>query len=126
MSAKQMVAHARGGDAFIFTTAQDRLYGWLVGMDDYHYLVLVHEALTDSLTKDDVWPTMALVSSEMSLALVHKSSPMILFMDLNISQTTDAVQDQVARVGDPFLSYWEQQPDDQPPVTLKSTRGGRS
>jgi hypothetical protein len=113
MSTKQLVSHARAGNAFIFSTGDDTLLGWLVGMDDYHYLVVAHDALSMAVsergaTGDDFQ------SDVTALVLVHKSAPVVVFSDINISQVTDVVQDRVARIGDPFLSYWEQQYDQQP------------
>lgn len=121
MSTKQMISHARSGDSFVFRMPSDTLFGWLVGMDDYHYFVVVHEGLTDSISNPEVWPSQAMTESKTHLVLVHKTAPAIVFMDVNISQVPDEVQDVVARVGDPFLSYWEQQETMQQETMLQET-----
>lgn len=91
MSAKQMIQAALVGRKlqFAVSTGTTRS-GYLVGMDDYHWLVASPSAETSSV----------------NLYLLHKGSvPEVLFTTALLDSEPSTVGDAVRQVGDPFFSW---------------------
>lgn len=83
MSTKQISRAATDGRKLAFNTMSTSVVGYVVGMDDYHWLV------------------MNLISD--TLALVHKgSTPTVIFMEEMLAGEGDDLQERVREVGQPF------------------------
>lgn len=90
MSDKQIARAAVEGRRLIFrTVAFTPLDGYVVGMDDYHWLIAsIGEELTDP-----VFTT-----------LVHKTCPLVSFTDTYLADEPDEDRTAIQQIGRPF---WE-------------------
>lgn len=104
MSDRQMARAAVDGRLVIFIQELSRsndptdrsLRGFLVGADDYHWLVVPEELL--NLTHGDV-----------PVILVHKSCPFVMISgDTRLSDWPESVQEKVASIGQGFWVHCKQ------------------
>lgn len=80
---------------FLFTQTSHEITGYVVGMDDYHFLLAV--VLPDEAATAD-----ALITT----TLVHKSAQIItLGIHDSLSEEDSQVQSQISRIGAPFWSF---------------------
>lgn len=95
MSSKQLAHAAKAGRLLTFVFPDDLIHGYLVGMDDYHWMVAeIHE--TDELVE---------------IHLIHKGSvPRIrIARTPSLPSEPAAVRQQVEDLGRGFLAWCEEQ-----------------
>lgn len=95
MSSKQMAYAANAGTRLTFHFADERIHGYLVGMDDYHWLVAEVQTSGD---QDSV-----------TTHLVHKGSVrrVRIHKEDLLSAERPAVQAEINGVGGPFFAWCE-------------------
>jgi hypothetical protein len=67
--------------------------GYLVGMDDYHWLVVPS---ADLVVRPDEDP---------NVMLIHKTCPFVMISSAGLSDLPPAQQRRVAKIGQPFWDY---------------------
>lgn len=91
MSDKQMARAAVEGRRLIFrTVAFTPLDGYLVGMDDFHWLI----ASPGELDHEPVFTT-----------LVHKTCPLVSFTDTFLADEPEEERMEIQRIGRPFWEF---------------------
>lgn len=88
-SSKQLAHAATRGSRVTFTTTAGVVSGYLVGMDDYHWVVVSPE------------------DSTLHVTLVHKASSPIVNVGSsnNLQDEQDSTREYVAQVGSAFFSW---------------------
>lgn len=95
MSDKQIARAAVNGQRLIFRTgAWTPLDGYVVGMDDFHWLI----ASPGDLTGEPVTTT-----------LIHKTCPLVSFTDTYLADEPEEDRTEIEKIGRPFWAYCENQ-----------------